>query len=308
MKIGNFLAFLIVAGLSMALGYFIGTDMKGLPMQSEEGKPAVAENAPDPNDKVVATVDAAEIRESEVRKMYENLPAQYRQAPYQLVKAQLVEQLVNMKIIQNAALAGKYEDQPEFMEQLDTVRLQVLQEYFLQRKIDEAVTEEALKAEYEKENKDFKPETEVRARHILLKEEQEAKDVITQLDGGADFAELAKELSTGPSGKSGGDLGYFVKARMVPPFAEAAFAMDVGSHSKEPVQTQFGWHVIKVEDKRDTQPPAFETRRQALESELTNTTVTSLLETLKKAANVSIVRPEGETPADDKKEEEKKDG
>ncbi len=304
MKIANFLAgFIVATGLLLAIGYFAGVDLTSL--QAGLGKTT---EVIDPADKVVATVDDAEIRESHVRKLYDTLPAQYKQAPYQFLKAQLVEQLVNMRIIQNAALAEKYDTQAEFDKTVADMRMQALQEYYLQKKIDEAVTDEALKAEYEKATKDFKAEAEVRARHILLKEEQEAKDVITKLNEGGDFEAMAKELSTGPSGPNGGDLGYFVKSRMVPEFAEAAFAMENGKHSVEPVKTQFGWHVIKVEDRRDTKPPAFETMKEQLSNTLTNTTVTALLDKLKAAAKVSIVKPEGETPVpDDKAEKEKKE-
>jgi peptidyl-prolyl cis-trans isomerase C len=114
-----------------------------------------------------------------------------------------------------------------------------------------------VRARYDKEVAATAPENEVRARHILLETEEEAKAVIAELDGGADFEALAKEKSTGPTGPNGGDLGYFTRGRMVPEFEEAAYALDVGGYTKQPVQTQFGWHVIKLEDKRQVQPPAF---------------------------------------------------
>ncbi|MEP3247090.1 MAG: peptidylprolyl isomerase [Sneathiella sp.] len=306
MKIANLLAFLVVAGASLAIGYFVGSDMKGLPAAMTGGSETADAVAADPADTVVATIDGSEIRESDVKKLYETLPAQYRQAPYAMLKVQLVEQLVNMRIVQNAAVAEKYDTQEEFSQTLADLRLQALQEYYLQKKIEAAVTDAALQAEYEKATKDFKAAEEIRARHILLKEEQEAKDVITKLNDGGGFEALAKEFSTGPSGPQGGDLGYFTKDRMVPEFAEAAFALEKGKHTSEPVKTQFGWHVIKLEDRRDTQPPAFEAMKEQLSSTLTNTTVTDLIEKLKAAAVVSIVKPEGETPVDDKKAEESK--
>lgn len=295
MKLVNFLGFLVVAGLSLAIGYFVGTDMKGLPGM-EMGASSIVESA-DPTDVVVASVDDAEIRESHVKKMYESLPEQYRQAPYAYIKGQLIDQLVNMRLVQNAAQVEKVDVENEFLTRVEDVKLQLLQEYYLQKKIDAAVTDLTLKAEYEKATAEFKAEEEVSARHILLKEEAEAKDVIAKLDAGGDFVALAKEFSTGPSGPQGGDLGFFVKARMVPEFAEAAFNLDIGKYTAEPVKTQFGWHIIKLDDRRNTQPPAFETMRKQLSDTLSTATVTALLEGLKTAAIVNVVEPEKEKPA-----------
>ncbi len=153
------------------------------------------------------------------------------------------------------------------------------------------VTDEALKDQYEAFLEANPPQPEVSARHILLKEEAEAKAAIVALDGGADFAELARERSTGPSGPNGGDLGFFTKEQMVPEFAEVAFAMEPGSHSEEPVQTQFGWHVIKVEARRDSQPPAFEEMADQLRDEASRAAVTEVLSGLREAAAVEIVDP-----------------
>ena len=127
-------------------------------------------------------------------------------------------------------------------------------EYFRTKVVD-GLTEEAVQERYNKEVAATPPEMEVKARHILVDSEEQARNVITELDGGKDFIELAKEKSTGPSGPQGGDLGYFTRGRMVPEFEEAAFALEPGSYTKEPIKTQFGWHIIKVEDKRDTPPP-----------------------------------------------------
>jgi peptidyl-prolyl cis-trans isomerase C len=116
-----------------------------------------------------------------------------------------------------------------------------------------------VKARYEQEVAAVPPEEEISARHILLETEEEAKALITELDAGKDFAELAKEKSTGPSAGNGGDLGYLTKGRMVPEFEAAAFALTPGQYGKEPVKTQFGWHVIKVEERRETSAAAIRT-------------------------------------------------
>ena len=124
-------------------------------------------------------------------------------------------------------------------------------------------SEDELKAAYEKV-KEQAGRTEFKARHILVKDEKEAKDLIKQLDKGADFAELAKKHSTGPTGKDGGDLGWFDPKQMVPPFAEAIADMQPGSYSKKPVQTQFGWHVINLQETRKAEPPSFDEAKPQL--------------------------------------------
>ncbi|PCH60898.1 MAG: peptidylprolyl isomerase [Gammaproteobacteria bacterium] len=211
--------------------------------------------------------------------------------------------MVNTRIIQSAAEAESYDTQAEYTDRVVEIKRQLLQEYYIQKKIDEVVTDEALMAEYATITADFKAEDEVKARHILLAEEEQAKDVISKLDAGGDFVELAKELSTGPSGPTGGDLGYFVKGRMVPEFSEVAFTLEKGTYSKTAVKTQFGWHVILVEDRRATKAPAFEGMRKQLKDNLSSQTVTSLLETLKASATVDIITAEEEKSAAEAKED-----
>ncbi|MEO0547813.1 MAG: peptidylprolyl isomerase, partial [Pseudomonadota bacterium] len=127
-----------------------------------------------------------------------------------------------------------------------------------------SVDEASMKARYDKEIGSATPEQEVSARHILVKTEEEAKSIIAELDGGADFVELAKTKSTGPSGPKGGELGFFGKGRMVPEFETAAFALEKGAYTKEPVKSQFGYHVIRVDDKRDKPLPSYEASKQQL--------------------------------------------
>jgi peptidyl-prolyl cis-trans isomerase C len=149
-------------------------------------------------------------------------------------------------------------------------------------------------ARYETFLEENPPKQEIKARHILLENEEDAKAVIEALDGGADFAELAKERSTGPSGANGGDLGFFTADMMVADFSDAAFALEPGSYSAEPVQTQFGWHVILVEETREgAQPPLDEVREQ-LVAELQTQAVQEMLTELRAAAGVENLRdPDG---------------
>ena len=133
-----------------------------------------------------------------------------------------------------------------------------------------------------------KPGKEFNARHILLESEDEAKAVIAQLDAGADFSELAKEKSTGPSGSSGGKLGWFGAGQMVAPFSEAAAKLKKGEYTKEPVQTQFGWHVIILDDTRESTPPPFEDVKDRLKMLLANQQLQKHVEELKNSASIEI--------------------
>jgi peptidyl-prolyl cis-trans isomerase C len=317
MKSIHFLAFVIVAVLGGGIGYFLGAGTQDNALSnmveevSSEVKSATSmadeksEDAPKPDSKLLAKVNDTEITQADLETLYSSLPQQYRQAPMELLKDQLLDQLISMEVISQAAEAEGFGDQKEFNDRLDSVRTQLMQEYYIKNKIEELVTDEAVRAEYDKEVAEFKPAQEVHARHILLKNTEEASDVIKLIEDGGDFAELAKEYSTGPSGPNGGDLGYFTKERMVPEFATAAFEMEPGEHSKEPVKTQFGFHVIKVEDKRDTQPPAFEDREAEIRGSLTNTSVNKLIEDLKSAAVIEVIPDPAAEKMEDKASEEK---
>jgi peptidyl-prolyl cis-trans isomerase C len=156
------------------------------------------------------------------------------------------------------------------------------------------MTEEAIKARYEKFVAEQPAQTEVHAQHILVASEAEAKNVITQLAGGADFSTLAKEKSTDPSAKqNGGDLGYFAAGDMVPEFERAAFALEKGQSSQEPVQSQFGWHVIKVVDRREKTPPTLDEARGQIQELLSSELVTSYVTALRADAKIEVFNPDG---------------
>ncbi len=145
---------------------------------------------------------------------------------------------------------------------------QLLQNALLKQAMSQKLGEKQLRQAYRKMLKDTPSDDEVRARHILVKTEKEALAVVKRAQKGEDFAKLAQELSTGPSGKSGGDLGYFTAERMVPAFSAAAFATRPGEITVTPVKTQFGWHVIKVEDRRKISSPSFKEARPQLQQKL----------------------------------------
>jgi len=162
----------------------------------------------------------------------------------------------------------------------------LIQEAYLNRAIKQSETEDRLKTRYQEMLKQKAAQEEVHARHILLASEAEAKSVVAQLDKGADFAALAKQYSTDPNAQSGGDLGYFGHDDMVPEFADAAFSLPVGEYTKTPVKTEFGWHVIKVEDRRVGKPPSFEDAREELSQDLAHDIIEAKLQELRGAAKV----------------------
>jgi peptidyl-prolyl cis-trans isomerase C len=242
------------------------------------------------DDPLVATVNGAEVYRSEVLDAARSLPPQY-QAQLQQIFPMLVERVVDFRLLSEAAgEAGLAQDQ-EVKSRLAKLQDDVMREVYLQRQIDKQVSEAALRKRYDDFLAANPAQPEVHARHILVEDEATAKDMIVKLDGGADFAELAQEHSTGPSSSRGGDLGYFTADQMVPEFSEKAFELKNGEHSKAPVQTQFGWHVIMVEDRRDSTPPAFENMEQQLREEASRDVVNGVLSNLREGAKIDIVSP-----------------
>lgn len=265
--------------------------------------PAAAQDeTADQEDPVVATVNGQEIYQSEVILAAQSLPPQY-QSQVNALFPLLVERLIDMRLLSIAAEDAGLAEDDEVKERLEAQKLDVMREVYLERQIAELVTDERVKERYDSFVAENPPEAEVNARHILLETEEDARAVITELDGGADFAELAKERSTGPSSAQGGDLGYFTKEQMVPEFSEAAFALEKGSHSKDPVQTQFGWHVIKVEDRRTPEPPSFEEMEEQMQGEVTREVVAEMVEGLRADAEIELIGPAEEEQQDGAGEE-----
>ena len=210
-------------------------------------------------DAVVAKVGNLEITRSELDLAVANLDPQLSQLPDEQKKGAALSGAIDVKLLAGNAEGEGLKDDAEFKKRMAFIADRELHNLYFKKHVVDAVTDDEVKARYEKEIAALPKQEEVRARHILVKSEDEAKAIIADLDAGKDFVELAKAKSTDPNKSEGGDLGYFTKGRMVPEFEEAAFAMEKGSYSKTPVKTQFGFHVIKLEDKRDAAPPAYET-------------------------------------------------
>lgn len=242
---------------------------------------------------VVATVNGEEIHFAQLMLLVNSLPEQYRSIPLPIIYPELLRQLVNQRLIADAAEAENYLEDPEIRDRLAFVQQRILQDAYFSQEIEETLTEERLRARYDERMRDMQPQEEIRARHILVESEEEAEEVIQELSEGAEFAELAKTRSTGPSGPTGGDLGFFTKEQMVPEFAEAAFALDVGAYTREPVQTTYGWHVILLEERRQQEPPSFEESREEIRNELAGEMVSDIITGLRDGAAIEEFNIDG---------------
>lgn len=224
--------------------------------------PLLAEDAPTA-DSVVATVNGTQITLGHMILVRENLPAQYRQLPDDVLFDGILEQIVSQTLLQQS-LDG-YEPKSVRLA-LENERRALLAGEAIEKMLAEALTEDQIQSAYAEKYSD-NPGEEYRAAHILVETEDAAKALIAQLEGGADFAALAKQHSTGPSGPSGGDLGWFGKGAMVPEFETAVLALKPGQVS-EPVKTQFGWHVVILNEVRIPEAPPLADVRAEIESEL----------------------------------------
>lgn len=240
-------------------------------------------------DAVVAKVGNLEITQSELDLAVANLDPQLSQLPDEQKKVAALSGAIDVKLLAGNAEGEGLKDDPEFKKRMDFIADRELHNLYFKKHVVDAVTEDEVKARYEKEIAALPKQEEVRARHILVKTEDEAKAIIADLDAGKDFVELAKAKSTDPNKSEGGDLGYFTKGRMVPEFEEAAFAMEKGSYSKTPVKTQFGFHVIKIEDKRDAAPPAYETVAQQVRQLVMRDKYLEIIEKAKADQKVEIL-------------------
>lgn len=181
-------------------------------------------------------------------------------------------------------------DTDEYKQRMLFMTRRVKRDIYVQKSITEKVDDAAIKTRYDELIKEFPAGPEVKARHILVKTEDEAKAIINELNGGADFEKLAKEKSTGPSGPRGGDLGYFGKGQMVPAFDKAVFELEKGKHSTEPVKSNFGWHVIKVDDTRQKSPPPLEQIKDRLSALVAQEKLQELVKDLRTKAKIERVK------------------
>ncbi|MGE4013647.1 MAG: peptidyl-prolyl cis-trans isomerase [Alphaproteobacteria bacterium] len=222
----------------------------------------------DSKDVVVAIVDGSKIMLSELEAEYNALPERLRQTPFDQVYRPLLERVIQIKLVANEARKQKLQDDPEVKRRLAQVEDRLIQEVFMEKIVAGKISDDAVKAKYDVLIKEFKGEEEVRASHIVVKTKAEADALIGQLQRGADFAKLVKDKSISPSKATAGDLGYFVPSQAIKPFADATAALKVGEVAKSPVQTDQGWHVIKVTERRKPTTPTFNDVKERLKQEM----------------------------------------
>ncbi|WP_367195110.1 peptidylprolyl isomerase [Amorphus sp. 3PC139-8] len=252
-------------------------------------------------DDAVAKVGDTVITQADIDRAGEMLGDRLAQVPQSQRKQVLIQALIDLQVVANAAREAGLDQTEAYKTELAFLEAQALRDAYFEQKIDAAITDADVRARYDEEVGKLEPQEEIHARHILVESEDEAKELIKELDNGADFQELAKEHSTGPSAPKGGDLGYFSEGQMVPEFEEAAFALEPGSYTEDPVKTQFGYHVIEVEDRRQQEPPAYEEVAPQLRQAMVRERLTEELEALKADTQIEMLGEDAaaEAPASD---------
>ena len=261
--------------------------------------PAAAQEEGKPENPVSAIVNGEKIFLSDVNEARARLPQQYQAAPLQAVFPVLLESLISSKLAAAAARKSGMRQEEEVVNLLARIEEQVLERAYLSRRIDERLTDELLKTSYDKMVAGMGTQEEVNASHILVDNEATAREITASLAAGGDFAELAEKHSSDPgSAKKGGDLGFFKHEQMVAAFAEAAFALEKGAITENPVQTEFGWHVIKLVDRRTAAPPPLEQVADQLRNELAQEIGSQVVKALREGADVQAFAMDGSPAAE----------
>ena len=242
-------------------------------------KATQAQNIP-----IVANVNNEDISLETMIHAMNELPPEIQSQPFMSYYEDLLERVIDIKLFAQEGKKMKLDEEPSVRAAIDFVIEKVLMQAFLSKYVQENIKEENIKASYSNFIADETSREEIKASHILMDTESEAIDVINMLNDGDDFAELAKNKSTGPSGPSGGDLGWFKRGQMVPPFEKAAFSLNKNEITQIPVQTQFGWHVIKIFDKRIPEAPSYESMKSKLIQDLERKIVSKKIQDLRNDA------------------------
>ena len=269
-----------------------GLSIAQAPAPRSSPAPAAAPAKP-AGDPVVARVGTDEIHASELSEAAQALPEELRGMPPASLYPILLDQMVDRQVVVIAARKQGLERDPAVQRMVARATDTALQNALLTREIAPTLTDEAIRARYERDVAGKPGEPEIRARHILVADEETAKKVIAELKSGGDFAELAKKYSTDPGAQSGGDLGFFKKGDMLPEFSDAAFMLKPGETTQTPVKTRFGWHVIQVEEVRTAPPPAYEQVRDEIRQSLIQEGVTRVLAAAKTGLPIEKFNPDG---------------
>ena len=241
-----------------------------------------------PGNPVVAKVGDRELTRLEVFNFMQTMPAETRQMPMDQLFPLVQNQIINMALVKEKAANANLDNDPLVKQQLEAAKENIVPVVFMQREVEKAITEERLRAAYEQYKANFPEVQEAKAAHILVDDEALAKDLIKQLEEGASFEELAKEHSKDSTASDGGELGYFAKTDVVAEFGDAAFSQEIGEVSNAPVQSEFGYHIIKVEDRRQRPPADFEQAKPFLAGQLRNAVTAEVVQEWRDEAGVEI--------------------
>lgn len=238
----------------------------------------------------VAKVNGQDITEAEIKFAEGEIGQELAGIPDENRRRVLVEYLVEAHLMADAAEKADLSKGDEFEQRMKYYRLRALRDAYFEKQVRDSVPEAEAKALYDEKVKSLPAQEEIRASHILVKTQDEAKKVAEELKGGGDFAELAKKHSQDRGGAAGGDLGYFTRGQMVKEFEDAAFSMEKGKLS-DPIETQFGWHILKVEDKRHRQPPSFDDVKDQITTSLVQGKLRGSVQELRNKAQVEFIDP-----------------
>lgn len=258
-------------------------------------------------DIVLARVNGQEIRRSDIARDLMSLGPQAQQMPIQMLYPQLLQKAITTKLLATEGYKMKLEADKEVKDRVKNAEEEIVADMYVHKTVQPKITDDKIKARYDELAGKFKPEDEVRARHILVSSEAEANEIIKSLKGGADFAKLAGEKSkdTG-SAKQGGDLGYFARAMMVKPFADAAFNLKAGELTEKPVKTDYGYHIIKAEDRRKSAPPPMDEVKDQIINQVGQEMATKMIKEMEGKAKIEKFNLDGTPMKDEPKKDDKK--
>ena len=282
------LGVIVLMFINMNVWGYLTYESVSLYLDAQPRKSVVTQHAPVIDENTLAIVDGQPITVDDMKELMLDMP-QVAELPMETVYPNLLNMLINNKVIMLQAKRYGVDRRSDIRRLLRQAREQIVGQAYLNELLEANVSEEELRALYDQELQDFRREEEVHARHILVKTEKEAKDILVQLKAGADFAELAEDKSLDKNAE-GGDLGYFTKGMMVPEFGDAVFDMKKGQLST-PIHTAFGWHIVYVEDKRLADPPTFEEVKDQIKQAVMETKLQSVLANERAKLNVKILKP-----------------
>lgn len=259
----------------------------------ETPAPSTAASPPSTEDKVLLVIGEKEYRQSDILNAAKDMPEQYRENLDRVLPF-LIRRFAHMTLLAEAGYAEKLQDSAEVKARMAEFEKDAVRAAYIENHLEKTITEDKIRARYEEIAKDIAAEEEIQARHILVETEAEARDLLKQLEAGGDFAALAKAKSKDKgSGAQGGDLGWFPPQVMVEEFAKAVQTIPVGTLGKDPIKTQFGWHIIKVEGRRNKQPPAYDDMKDRIKDELADKAIEAMLKDMVVKTDVKAFNPDG---------------